>query len=108
MDRLSAQLLDDQQIAIALHYWTPLGGKQQAVLQIHVATQAPATLTTPQYVQGSEPSPELTQLLLRQMVETLNLQGFELNGMNLTVQSIAVTSGRVELKTEAEMTAFPT
>lgn len=107
IDRLAGRFVTPQQIAIALRYWTPLGGQQEAVVQAEVSSQAPSELSDLRYIQGQEPSETFTQMLSAQVAKTLNLQGFELNGMNLTVQSITIANQSAEIKTAAQMTAFP-
>lgn len=107
IDRLEGQFVTPQQVAITLHYWTPLGGKAQTVLQAEVSAQATIELVNPNYSQGPEPSTQLTQMLLNQVSGILNLQRFELNGMTLAVQSITITNQCAEIKTTAQMTAFP-
>ncbi|MEM8641679.1 MAG: DUF2993 domain-containing protein [Cyanobacteria bacterium P01_G01_bin.54] len=108
IDRLQGQFVTPQQVALRINYWTPLGGKQQAVLQAQVDVQAPITLTHPRYIQGSEPSSQLTERLLKQVTATLNLQRFELNGMTLQVQGVTIANHQAQIQTQAQMTKFPT
>ncbi|MGB0562564.1 MAG: DUF2993 domain-containing protein [Spirulinaceae cyanobacterium] len=107
VDRLEGQWVTPQQVALKLRYWTPLGGQQTAVLQADVSPQAPIALTNPRYLQGSEPSPACTDLLLQQAAATLNLQRFELNGMTLQVQGVAIADHQAQIQTHAQMTEFP-
>ncbi|NEO86777.1 MAG: DUF2993 domain-containing protein [Spirulina sp. SIO3F2] len=107
IDCLEGQFVTPQQVAVALHYWTPLGGKEQTVLQAEVSAQAPIELSNPHYSQGQAPSAQLTHMLLNQVSKILNLQQFELNGMTLAVQSITIANQRAEIRTIARMTAFP-
>lgn len=59
------------------------------------------------YADGQELSPDLTQALLAQASELLDLRNFELEGMNLRVKQLAVEQGKLKLSGDAQVTQFP-
>ena len=59
------------------------------------------------YVEGSEPSPELTSALLARMDELLSLQEFERKGMLLQIQQLDVSAGKLTLHAAARIEQFP-
>ena len=60
-----------------------------------------------QYAEGEEISPELTQALLEQSSELLNLRNFELQGMSLRLKHLDVQRGKLTLQAEALVKEFP-
>ncbi|NDJ19440.1 DUF2993 domain-containing protein [Myxacorys almedinensis] len=60
-----------------------------------------------QYADGQELSPELTQALLQQATELLDLRNFELEGMSLKLKKLDVQRGKVVLQSEAHVEQFP-
>ncbi|GET35737.1 LmeA family phospholipid-binding protein [Microseira wollei] len=60
-----------------------------------------------QYAEGEEISPELTQALLEQSSELLDLRNFELQGMSLRLKHLDVQPGKLTLQAEALVTQFP-
>lgn len=60
-----------------------------------------------QYVEGQDLSPELTEALLSQARELLNLKNFELNGMALKLKRLDVQKGKLVLESEAHVDRFP-
>ena len=60
-----------------------------------------------QYAEGEEISPELTQALLEQSSELLNLRNFELQGMSLRLKHLDVQPGKLTLQAEALVKEFP-
>jgi hypothetical protein len=60
-----------------------------------------------QYADGQELSPELTQALLQQARELLDLRNFELEGMALKLKKLDVQTGKLILQSEAHVNQFP-
>ena len=60
-----------------------------------------------QYVEGQDLPPELTEALLSQARELLNLKNFELDGMALRLKKLDVQKGRLVLESEAHVDHFP-
>lgn len=60
-----------------------------------------------QYVNGEELSPELTEALLTQARELLDLRNFELAGMSLRIKKLDVQKGKLVLESEAHIEQFP-
>ncbi len=60
-----------------------------------------------QYAEGEEISPELTQALLEQSSELLDLRNFELQGMSLRLKHLDVQAGKLTLQAEALVKEFP-
>ena len=60
-----------------------------------------------QYVEGQDLSPELTEALLSQARELLNLKNFELDGMALKLKRLDVHKGKLVLESEAHVEHFP-
>ncbi len=60
-----------------------------------------------QYVEGQDLSPELTEALLSQARELLNLKNFELDGMALKLKKLGVQKGKLVLESEAHVDHFP-
>jgi LmeA-like phospholipid-binding len=60
-----------------------------------------------QYLEGQDLSPTLTNALLQQAKELLNLQNFELEGMSLRLKKLDTQPGQLTLKTEATVQQFP-
>lgn len=60
-----------------------------------------------QYVEGQDLPPELTEALLSQARELLNLKNFELDGMALRLKKLDVQKGRLVLESEARVDHFP-
>lgn len=71
------------------------------------ANQQQITLEDVAYTDGEEISPELTQALLEQASELLDLRNFELEGMSLRVKQLQVERGKLKLLGEAEVREFP-
>jgi LmeA-like phospholipid-binding len=65
------------------------------------------TLEEVEYLEGQDLSPELTNALLAQARELLNLRNFELEGMSLTVRKLDVQPGKLILHSEAYVEQFP-
>lgn len=112
LDRLHCQLLSPQTIAIALNYWTPLGGQQETTLRATVTTNT-ATLGAAialQLVSDDRVSlgEAFTTLLLQQVTDVLNLRHFELRGMKLTPKQVTVCDRALDIHIQACMSQFPT
>lgn len=60
-----------------------------------------------QYIEGQDLSPELTEALLSQARELLNLKNFELDGMALKLKKLDVQKGKLVLESEAHVEHFP-
>lgn len=60
-----------------------------------------------QYADGQELSPELTDALLQQASELLDLRNFELEGMSLRLKKLDVQTGKLVLQSEAHIEQFP-
>jgi hypothetical protein len=60
-----------------------------------------------QYADGQELSPELTQALLQQARELLDLRNFELKGMALKLKKLDIQKGKLILQSEAHVEQFP-
>jgi hypothetical protein len=60
-----------------------------------------------QYADGQELSPELTQALLQQARELLDLRNFELEGMALKLKKLDIQKGKLILQSEAHVEQFP-
>jgi len=58
-------------------------------------------------VEGHEPAPEFTAVLLTQMRELLSLRDFEQKGMVLKIQRLSVTAGKLTLLAAARIERFP-
>ncbi|WP_427158146.1 DUF2993 domain-containing protein [Aliinostoc sp. HNIBRCY26] len=65
------------------------------------------TLENVTYGEGEEISPELTQALIAQTIEILNLSNFDLEGMSLRVKQLEVDTGKLTLQAEAEVEQIP-
>ncbi|AUT00868.1 hypothetical protein CLI64_10930 [Nostoc sp. CENA543] len=59
------------------------------------------------YGEGEEISPELTQALIAQTSEILNLSNFDLEGMSLRVKQLEVDTGKLTLQAEADVEQIP-
>ncbi len=66
------------------------------------------TLENVTYGDSEEISPELTQALVKQTSEILNLSNFDLEGMSLRVQQLAAETGKLTLQAEAYVEQIPT
>ncbi len=60
-----------------------------------------------QYVEGRDLSPELTEAMLSQARDLLNLKNFEMNGMTLKLKKLNVQKGKLVLESEAHVDRFP-
>jgi hypothetical protein len=60
-----------------------------------------------EYVEGQDLSPELTEALLAQARELLNLRNFELEGMSLRLQALDVQPGKLTLKARTHVEQIP-
>lgn len=60
-----------------------------------------------EYPDGDEFSPELTQALIRQSSELLDLRNFELEGMRLRLKELSIQDDCMTLLGEADITQFP-
>lgn len=61
-----------------------------------------------EYGKNQENSSELTEALINQTSELLNLSNFDLEGMDLTVKSLEVETGKLVLLAEAYVEKIPT
>lgn len=59
------------------------------------------------YTDGEELSPDLTQALLNEANQLLDLKNFELDGMNLKVKQLDLDQGKLKLVGEAHVEQFP-
>jgi len=66
------------------------------------------TLENVEYGDNQENSPELTQALIKQTSELLNLSNFDLDGMDLTVKRLDVEAGKLIMLAEAYVEKIPT
>ncbi|AFY56392.1 Protein of unknown function (DUF2993) [Rivularia sp. PCC 7116] len=66
------------------------------------------TLENVDYGDKKETSPELTQALVNQTSELLNLSNFDLEGMDLIVKSLEVEAGKLIMSAEAYVEKIPT
>lgn len=66
------------------------------------------TLENVDYGDKEETSPELTEALVNQTSELLNLSNFDLDGMDLTVKSLEVEAGKLIMQAEAYVEKIPT
>lgn len=64
-------------------------------------------LSDVQYVDGQELSPELTEAMLKQARELLDLGNFELEGMALKLKKLDVQKGKLILESTAHVEHFP-
>lgn len=64
-------------------------------------------LSDVQYVDGQELSPELTEAMLKQARELLDLSNFELEGMELKLKKLDVQKGKLILESTAHVEHFP-
>ncbi|MBD2482776.1 LmeA family phospholipid-binding protein [Planktothrix sp. FACHB-1365] len=60
-----------------------------------------------QYSQGGNVSPELTQALIDESSELLNLDNFNLKGVNLRIQRLNLEPQKITLLAEADVESFP-
>ncbi|WP_254174056.1 LmeA family phospholipid-binding protein [Planktothrix pseudagardhii] len=60
-----------------------------------------------QYSQGEKVSPELTQALIEESSELLNLDNFNLKGVNLRIQRLNLEHQKITLLAEADVESFP-
>ena len=65
------------------------------------------TLENVEYAEGEEISPELTQALIDETSEILNLTNFDLEGMSLRVKQLKVETGKLTLQAEAYVEQIP-
>lgn len=77
-----------------------------AVPQVSANGQAIA-LENVEYVEGQELSSELTDALLKQASDLLDLSNFELQGMSLRLRSLDAQAGKLVLQAEARINQFP-
>ena len=61
-----------------------------------------------EYVEGKDLSPELTEALLKQASELLDLRNFQLDGMSLRLKAIDAQKGKLLLQAIAHIEQFPT
>ncbi|MBE9211604.1 DUF2993 domain-containing protein [Plectonema cf. radiosum LEGE 06105] len=66
------------------------------------------TLENVEYDKNQENSSELAEALINQTSELLNLSNFDLEGMDLTVKSLEVETGKLVLLAEAYVEKIPT
>lgn len=59
------------------------------------------------YGEGEKVSPELTKALVEQTSQILNLSNFDLEGMSLTIDDLAVESGKLTLRAKAYVEQIP-
>jgi LmeA-like phospholipid-binding len=60
-----------------------------------------------EYVEGKDLSPELTEALLKQASELLNLRNFKLGDMSLKLKKLEVQKGKLLLRAIAHIEQFP-
>ncbi|MBD2022642.1 DUF2993 domain-containing protein [Leptolyngbya sp. FACHB-36] len=77
-----------------------------AVPRVSANGQAIA-LENVEYVEGQELSSELTDALLKQASDLLDLSNFELQGMSLRLKSLDAQAGKLVLQAEAHISQFP-
>lgn len=61
-----------------------------------------------EYGESQEISPELTQALIEETSEILNLSNFDLEGMSLRVYKLELAKGKLILQAEADVDKIPT
>lgn len=59
------------------------------------------------YLEGEEPWPQFTQLLLAKAHELLSLQGFERQGTSFSAQQITLADGVLTIQARADIEQFP-
>lgn len=90
-----------------------LQGKQERkrVAFTAVPTISPSgqqvNLENVEYIDHQEVSPELTEALLNQSKELLDLRNFELEGMSLQLKRLDAQAGKLILESEATVHQFP-
>jgi hypothetical protein len=84
-------------------------GQQLAIAaQPQIATIGSSiSLENVRYIQGTEPSPELTEGVCRSLEAALSVQQFELSGLSLTLRQFHLEDGKLILQAMATMTQFP-
>ncbi|MEC4806743.1 MAG: DUF2993 domain-containing protein [Jaaginema sp. PMC 1079.18] len=65
------------------------------------------SLESIRYLQGSEPTPALTQIIINSLEAALNVQQFELPGLSLKLRQFQIEDGKIILQATAKMTEFP-
>lgn len=65
------------------------------------------TLEEVSYGEGEKVSPELTKALVEQTSQILNLSNFDLEGMSLTIENLAIESGKIMLQAKAYVEQIP-
>ncbi|WP_413175764.1 DUF2993 domain-containing protein [Anabaena azotica] len=66
------------------------------------------SLQNVEYGESQEISPELTQALIAETGEILNLSNFDLEGMSLRVYKLELEKGKLTLQAEADVDQIPT
>lgn len=59
------------------------------------------------YAEGKELSPQLTEALLQEAKNILNLNNFEMEGISLSINQLEVRKGELDLSAIAQITKFP-
>ena len=65
------------------------------------------TLENVEYGDNEELSPELTQALIEETSEILNLSNFDLEGMTLKINNLQIEAGKIILQAEAHVEQIP-
>lgn len=101
----------ENKIALSTQVILPEGRGTQRVAFTAIPRVKPGgqqiVLEDVQYTEGQDLSPELTDALLQQAAELLDLQNFELEGMSLRLKHLDVQPGKLILQAEALIEQFP-
>jgi len=105
------RLLDNQKVELNANIKLKETGETQKVAFCAVpkvnANGKTVSLENVEYGEGEEISPELTQALVNQTSQILNLSNFDLEGMSLRVKQLEVAPGKLTLQAEAYVEQIP-
>jgi len=105
------RLLDNQKVELNASIKLKETGETQKVAFCAVpkvnANGKTVSLENVEYGEGEEISPELTQALVNQTSQILNLSNFDLEGMSLRVKQLEVAPGKLTLQAEAYVEQIP-
>lgn len=111
LQQVNLGLPGDDKFALSAEIQLPKTGETKRVAFTAVPQVSGAgdriSLENVEYTEGQGLSPELTQVLLEQASQLLDLRNFELEGMSLRVKRLDVQTGRLTLEANAHVEQFP-
>src|SRR5579883_393615 len=100
----------DQKVQLSTSIRDETGQTQQVAFTAipHVSPDGQAiALDDIAYIDGKDLAPELTDAMLKQATELLDLRNFELGGMSLRLKTLDVQAGKLILQAIAHVEQFP-